>query len=67
MKGEMKMKYLFATTAVLAMISTASALPVAKQNYTPRPDVHRATCYTNCYTNRSTGQTTCTQNCTNGF
>jgi hypothetical protein len=38
------MKYLFATMAVLATISAAAAMPGSKQNYTPRPDVHKAGC-----------------------
>jgi hypothetical protein len=56
------MKYLFATMAVLATIGAASALPVAKQNYTPRPDVKQASCWWHCNTD-SYGSQTCHWNC----
>jgi hypothetical protein len=62
-EGELEMKYLFATMAVLATIGAASALPMGKQqNYTPLPDVHKASCQTVCYTD-SAGRTVCQQNC----
>jgi hypothetical protein len=67
------MKYLFATMAVLATISAASALPLAKQNYTPRPDVHKTGCvaYQVCQTctgpNGNTYQCGCHMECLPGI
>jgi hypothetical protein len=56
------MKYLFAMMAALATISAAAALPLAKQNYTPRPDVKQASCWWHCNTD-SYGNQTCHWNC----